>query len=125
MIPGARHRTVTRVSGLNPARSSQHPIRRILGLIVPFQASPLASIFKVRTDATLSPACKTDVVFMVILLSSGFDVGGKIAAVFLAGVKRGGLVMKQPARVLPRLAFPVPMKAKLSQNAGNGRGLFV
>ena len=44
--------------------------------------------------------------------SGSFLVGGKVAAVFLAGVKRRGLVTKQAARVLPRLAFPVPMKAK-------------
>jgi len=112
MIPGARHRTVTRVSGLNPARSSQRPMRRILGLIVPFQASPPASIFKVRTDGASSPAGIIDGVFMAMLLSSGFHVGGKIAAVYLARVNGGGLVTKQAARVLPRLAFVVPMKAK-------------
>ena len=112
MMPGARHRTVTRVSGLNPARSSQRPMSRIFGLIVPFQTSPPASIFKVRTDGASSLAGIVDVVFMAMLLSSGFLVGGEIAPVFLAGVNGGGLVTKQAARVLPRLAFPVPMKAK-------------
>ena len=81
-------------------------------MIVPFQASPPASIFKVRTDGVISLAGIVDVVFMAMLLSSGFLVGGEIAAVFLARVKRRGLVTKQAARVLPRLAFVVPMKAK-------------
>jgi hypothetical protein len=55
----------------------------------------------------------------------GFLVGGEIATVFPAGVKRRGLVTKRPARVLPRLAFVVPMKAKLGQNSGDGGGLFL
>ena len=41
--------TWTRFPGLNPARSSQRPIRRIFGIVAPFQKSPSASIFSMRT----------------------------------------------------------------------------
>ncbi len=41
--------TWTRWPGLKPACSSQRPMRRILGLISPFQKSPSASICSVRT----------------------------------------------------------------------------
>jgi len=49
MTPGATHVMWTRWLGLNPARSSQRPTRRIFGLIRPFQMSPSASIFNERT----------------------------------------------------------------------------
>ena len=42
----------------------------------------------------------------------GFLVGSEIAAVFRAGVKGGGLVTKQSARVLPRLTVLIPMKTE-------------
>jgi len=48
ITPGATHLLWTRLPGLNPARSSQCPVRRIFGLMRPFQKSPDASIFKAR-----------------------------------------------------------------------------
>ena len=61
MTPGATHITWTRWPGLKPARSSQRPRRRILGLI-PFQRSPSASICSVRTlacDSIPVPDCRS------------------------------------------------------------------
>ena len=49
MTPGARQVTWTRRPGLKPACSSQRPMRRIFGFTSPFQKSPSASIFSVRT----------------------------------------------------------------------------
>ena len=48
ITPGATHVTLTRFPGVNPARSSQRPVRRIFGFLGPFQKSPSDSIFKVR-----------------------------------------------------------------------------
>jgi hypothetical protein len=55
----------------------------------------------------------------------GFHVGGEVAAVTLARVERDPLFSHAPAWVLPRLPGVVPMKPKLGQNAGDGRGLLV
>ena len=56
---------------------------------------------------------KTDVVFMAQILSSGFHVGGKIAAIL--GARVGGMTaerVKSSARMLPDTAPLVPMKAQ-------------
>ena len=50
MKPEPRHLTETCLPGLKPARSSQCPIRRILGLTRPLKKSPCSSIFNLRTD---------------------------------------------------------------------------
>jgi hypothetical protein len=59
------------------------------------------------------------------MVSGGFLVGGEVTAVTLAWVIRRPFVGNRAARVLPRLAGVVPMKAKLGQNARNARRLFV
>lgn len=51
MTPGAMQVTCTRLPGLNPACSSQRRMRRIFGLMRPFQKSPSDSIFNRRTSA--------------------------------------------------------------------------
>jgi hypothetical protein len=49
---------------------------------------------------------------------SGFS-GGEVAAIFSARVKIHAAVAVQAAGMLPCLAYLVPMKAKLGQNAGD------
>jgi len=56
------------------------------------------------------------------LLSSGFRVCRKIGLIFLAGVLNAA-GDKLPARVLPDVAFPVPMETKLRKCGGNLPGL--
>ena len=58
ITPGARQVTRTWLPGLNPARSSHRPVRRIFGRIRPFQKSPPASIFNCRTDVSDLAGCK-------------------------------------------------------------------
>ena len=48
MRPGERHVISTYEPGLNPARSSHRPIKRIFGLAAAFQRLPSASIFNDR-----------------------------------------------------------------------------
>src|SRR3974390_1970705 len=47
--------------------------------------------------------------------SGGFEVGGKVAAVFLAGVGSAAFGGELAAGVLPTLAGVVPMKANLRE----------
>ena len=54
ITPGAMQVTHTRVPGLNPARSSQRPMRRILGLVRRLKKSPSSSIFNVRKEGLRS-----------------------------------------------------------------------
>src|SRR5665213_3484299 len=55
-------------------------------------------------------------------LSSCLPVCREIGVIFLARVLTGG-GHKLPARVLPDVAFPVPMETKLRKCGGNLRGL--
>jgi hypothetical protein len=56
--------------------------------------------------------------FMVIAPLSGFRVCRKIGLIFVAGVTVAAGA-ELAARVLPSLAFPVPMETKLRQGGGN------
>jgi hypothetical protein len=55
----------------------------------------------------------------------GFRVGGEVAAITLAGVKRCPLLADSAAGVLPNPPGVVPVEAKLSENAGDGRRLLI
>jgi hypothetical protein len=68
ITPGATHVTWTRLPGLNPARSSQRPMIRILGLMRPFQGSPSGSIFNMRPGGCGS-ARWSDLLSCITLLS--------------------------------------------------------
>jgi len=56
--------------------------------------------------------------FMGVCLSSGFRVCRKVGQIFVAGVTAAA-GYKLPARVLPELAFAVPMETKLGQGGGD------
>src|SRR5688572_23890143 len=64
-------------------------------------------------------------VFMANLLSSGECIGGEVAAISLARVIGRGCNRNRAARMLPRLAVAVPMKAKLGQRSGDFAGLLL
>ena len=66
---------------------------------------------------------KFGVVFMASFSFQAGYIGGEITAVTLARVIIGAVVNNRSARVLPRLAFVVPMKAKLGQCRSDGNGL--
>jgi len=59
-----------------------------------------------------------------VRLSSGFRVCREVGLIFVAGVA-GAAGAKLAARVLPSLAFPIPMETKLREGGGNLRGLAV
>jgi hypothetical protein len=56
--------------------------------------------------------------FMVIAPLSGLRVCREVGLIFVAGVAAAA-GNKLPARVLPSLAFPIPMETKLREGGGN------
>jgi hypothetical protein len=78
MIPGARQVTETRVPALNPALSSQRPMRRIFGLMRRPKKSPSCSIFNVRTEG---PDC-------LFLRQDGLDSNGGPASNRIHTIRR-------------------------------------
>jgi len=58
---------------------------------------------------------------MAAAVSNGFHVGGEVTGILLAGVVLGAFG-DCPARVLPSLAFVVPMETKLRKCRGDFGG---